>query len=84
MVVVSTYEDRLALIRKIALRKKKLEEVKAQTRSFSKTLAKPSRKAQTLPDDNKNINAYTDASKYAKQYYGETYFETTRYDNDWN
>lgn len=84
MVVASSYEDRIALIRKIALRKKKMEMVKAQTRSISKTLAKPARKEQALPDDNKNINAYTDASKYAKQYYGETHFETTRYDNDWD
>ena len=27
---------------------------------------------------------YTDASKYAKEYYGEVYHETTRFDNDWN
>jgi hypothetical protein len=27
---------------------------------------------------------YTDASKYAKKYYGETYRETTRFDNDWD
>ena len=26
---------------------------------------------------------WTDASKYAKQYYGETYHETTRHDSDW-
>jgi len=27
---------------------------------------------------------YTDASKYAKKYYGETFHETTRFDNDWD
>ena len=27
---------------------------------------------------------YTDASKYAKEYYGEVYHETTRFDNDWD
>lgn len=27
---------------------------------------------------------YTDASKYANEYYGETYRETTRFDNDWD
>lgn len=26
---------------------------------------------------------YTDASKYAEQYYGETYRATTGLDNDW-
>lgn len=27
---------------------------------------------------------YTDAPKYAEKYYGETYRETTRFDNDWD
>ena len=34
--------------------------------------------------DGENINHYTDASKYAKEYYGETMFETTRFDNVWD
>lgn len=82
MTVAVTYEDRIALIRKIAQRKKKLERVKTQTRSISKNLPKPERKKQI--ESNDNINAYTDASKYAKQYYGEVFYETTRYDNEWD
>jgi hypothetical protein len=35
-------------------------------------------------DDNMNINQWTDASKYAKEYYGEVAYETTRFDNDWD
>ena len=31
-----------------------------------------------------NIYQWTDASRYAKEYYGETMYETTRYDNDWD
>ena len=27
---------------------------------------------------------WNDAPQYAKQYYGEVYHETTRFDNDWN
>jgi len=27
---------------------------------------------------------YTDASKYADEYYGDTYRETVKYDNDWD
>lgn len=27
---------------------------------------------------------WTDASKYADQYYGEVYCQTTRFDNDWD
>ena len=34
--------------------------------------------------DTTNINHYTDASKYANQYYGDVYRETTRFDNDWD
>jgi len=34
--------------------------------------------------DKGNINHYTDASKYANKYYGETFHQTTRLDNDWD
>ena len=27
---------------------------------------------------------YTDASKYAENYYGESYRQTVRYDNEWD
>jgi len=27
---------------------------------------------------------YTDASKYAEQYYGDVYHATTKFDNDWD
>jgi len=27
---------------------------------------------------------YTDASKYAEEYYGETYRQTVGYDNEWD
>jgi len=35
-------------------------------------------------NDTININHYTDASKYANEYYGSVYRETTRFDNDWD
>ena len=31
-----------------------------------------------------NINHWTDASKYAEEYYGDVFRQTTRYDNDWD
>ena len=31
-----------------------------------------------------NWNHWTDASSYANEYYGETFRNTTRYDNDWD
>jgi len=48
-------------------------EVKDVTAAFFKSIDKM--------DD--NHNQWTDASKYADQYYGETMRETTKYDNDW-
>ena len=35
-------------------------------------------------NDDDNINAWTDGSKYAEEYYGETMRETTHFDNDWD
>ena len=46
---------------------------------------KPARSFLDVKEDtNKNPNYYTDASKYAKEYYGETLYYTTKFDNDWN
>lgn len=78
--------DRLALIKTIADRRNKMAKVKAKTRkvyNFTSTqTSKP--KALDVPKDNININQYTDASKYAQEYYGETLYYTTKYDNDWD
>ena len=41
------------------------------------------RRTEKSPLRNEDFD-YTDASKYAKQYYGEVYHETTRFDNDWD
>tara|TARA_B100000768_G_C11078520_1_gene289739 strand:- start:78 stop:392 length:315 start_codon:yes stop_codon:yes gene_type:complete len=54
-------------------RKIRKEEVKDLTKAFFDSIDKM--------DD--NHNQWTDASKYADQYYGETMRETTKYDNDW-
>lgn len=35
-------------------------------------------------DDDTNINHWTDASKYAAEYYGEVAYETTKHDNNWD
>jgi len=82
--------DRIALIKEIAERKKKLSRIKAKSKG---TLAKvkldsvprkkPKNTINALDDTSQNPNYYTDSSKYAKQYYGETMYETTRFDNDW-
>jgi lipid A disaccharide synthetase len=54
-------------------RKVRKSEVKYLTEAFFKSIDKM----------DENHNQWTDASKYADQYYGETMRETTKYDNDW-
>ena len=81
MKVATTHEDRMALIKEIAERRNKLSQVKAKTRTMKAPRVK--RDYMDIPTES-NIYQYTDASKYAKEYYGETHFETTRYDNDWD
>ena len=82
MTIATTYDERMALIKKIAQRKTKLEKVKRKTRSIKLKKSK-NLKDMPLPKES-NIYHYTDASRYAKEYYGETMYETTRYDSDWD
>jgi len=82
MTIATTYDERMALIKKIAQRKTKLEKVKRKTRSIKLKKSKDLSK-MPLPTES-NIYHYTDASRYANEYYGETMYETTRSDNDWD
>ena len=84
MTIATTQADRLALIKKIAERRTKMENVKRKTRSIKPQIKKSKNlKNMALPKET-NIYQWTDASSYAKEYYGETMYETTRYDNDWD
>ena len=89
--------DRLALIREIAEKrnnqasfKNKVQKATSKVRDYTETVDAPSRrKAQNVFDMdmdrmNENYNQWTDASKYADQYYGDTMRATTRFDNDWD
>ena len=89
--------DRLALIKQIAEKKKRqaafAAKLKAQgsvVRRWTDEVEAPRRaKAQKAYDQeiekmDENHNHWSDASKYAEEYYGETMRETTRFDNDWN
>ena len=71
-----TTEERIAVIRRHA-------------KKFNKKIQRNNRVRRTETSfmdkyDSHNINAWTDASKYAEKYYGETMRQTTRYDNDWD
>ena len=82
--------DRLALIQKIAERQKRekatelrMAKLKKRSKSLVKRVPKKKRDFLEIPKES-NMYQWTDASSYAKEYYGETMYETTRFDNDWD
>ena len=64
--------ERLEMIREAA---KKFQAKQTKAASFERE-----EKRQVQEDE----RYWTDASKYADQYYGEVYRQTTRFDNDWD
>jgi hypothetical protein len=87
--------NRLGIIKEIAERKKRIAKLKMQRKAISAHLElqrqrflnrNPVRRGgyYHVPNEKTNINHWTDASRYADEYYGETMRETTRFDNDWN
>ena len=84
MTISTNKAERLALIKKIAERRTKMANVKRKTRAL-KPQIKKSKNLTNMPlPKETNIYQWTDESRYAKEYYGETMYETTRYDNDWD
>lgn len=73
-----TQAERLAVIKAAA------EKFNAKVKRNAKVRRTETPVMDRSYDDNMNINQWTDASKYAKEYYGEVAFETTRFDNDWD
>jgi len=61
---------------------------KAQAKKQDAFMQKQARQARAKRTENSPLRNddfyYTDASKYANKYYGETFRETTRFDNDWD
>ena len=57
-------------------------------KEHEKFMAKQKRQAKARRTENSPLRNedfyYTDAPKYAEKYYGETFRETTRFDNDWD
>jgi hypothetical protein len=88
MTIATTQSERLALIKKIADRRNKMAKVKSKSRkvrdySVSSTSTKKDN-GLAIPKETHNIYQWTDASKYAAEYYGETLHYTTKFDNDWD
>ena len=95
--IVKTQAERIDLIKQIATRRKeavaraaRMEIIKKKSAAARRAMlnARAVRTESSLEKEiNKptiNINQYTDAPKYAKEYYGEVLYETTRFDNDWD
>ena len=69
----------------------RLKLIKKVGKKFNKKLKRNQRIKRTetsyldrYASDNKNINHYTDASRYAEEYYGDRYRQTTSLDHDWD
>ena len=78
--------ERLGLIKEIAARQKRVAKIKEKRKAITRHLKRNpvQREFAQVPKNETNINNWTDASKYANEYYGETMRETTRFDNDWD
>lgn len=85
---MQTTAERMALIRQAAQKFKAKQKVQAKFQ-YDEGQTK-SRKAVSEIDKldeqrfNRDERHWNDASKYANEYYGETFRSTTRFDNDWD
>lgn len=63
----------------------RLELIRQAHKNF---LAKQRRQARFEREESRSVQEderyWTDAPKYANEYYGEVYHHTTRFDNDWD
>lgn len=63
-----------------AAKKSEEKKLRLQANALRASMKAKSEDKSMLTEDEMH---WTDASKYAKQYYGETFHETTRHDTDW-
>tara|TARA_Y100000996_G_scaffold415596_1_gene411581 strand:+ start:1570 stop:1785 length:216 start_codon:yes stop_codon:yes gene_type:complete len=66
----------------------RLKLIKKVGAKFNKKIKRNQRvrktESQSYMFNQNNINHYTDASRYAEEYYGDRMRQTTRYDSDWD
>ena len=77
---MQTTAERMALIRQAAQKFKAKQKLQAKFKR-DETNEKVHELDKKFERDERLWN---DAPRYAKQYYGEVYRETTRFDNDWD
>lgn len=97
--VAYTKEERLALIKKVAERvqgqsfKSKMTKKSAGIRKGARAdlqeradvrTANQKRYEDMMAKLDENYNQWTDADKYANEYYGDVYRDTVKFDNEWN
>jgi hypothetical protein len=78
-IMTQSTADRMALIRQAA---QKFQKTQTKQARFVRQEVAPSKAIMDNSDSMKDERLYTDASKYADEYYGEVYRETTKYDYD--
>ena len=81
---MQTKAERMAMIRNAA---KKFQAKQTRAARFTRVerASDISREVEKKTQEKQQSEIYwTDGSQYANQYYGETYRETTRFDNDWD
>ncbi len=93
MLTETQLAERRATIKVVAEKQKaqqaRITAIKAKAArvvSWVDEVEKPKRKpTQNLTEkyDGQSELHWTDASKYAKEFYGERHYQTTRFDNDW-
>ncbi len=83
-----TFVEQLRIEHADFVKKEAAKFAKKQAKEQAAFMRKQQRQAKAKREDKSMLRKeefyYTDASKYAEQYYGETYHETTRFDNDWD
>ena len=83
-----TFVEQLRIQHANFVKKEAANFAKKQAKEQAAFMRKQQRQAKAKREDKSMLRKeefyYTDASKYAQQYYGETYHETTRFDNDWD
>lgn len=89
--ILENYDDRINYIREIARRQKLMRKIALKGKNLRTNLDEnlnESEKARTnlteLYDGKQPDFYYTDERKFAKEYYGEVYRNTTKFDNDWD
>lgn len=86
--ILNTYEERIKFISKLAQRQKFIKKMKAKViNSYQleeNQKQKPLKNLTEIYDNQDHEIYHKDEKEYAKKYYGETFYHTTKFDNQWD